>query len=96
VRGSNKWFVIAGALMLVAASASHASAQLNTQHVKGSVGLKAGSEAPPGGYIVLPVFYIYNSDTIVKPDGSKQAAARRSCSVRMPTIARRDSHSSAR
>ena len=52
-----------------AAAATDASAQLNTQHVKGSVGLKAGSQPPPGGYIVLPVFYIYNSDTIVAGDG---------------------------
>src|SRR6478672_11631278 len=71
VRGLNKWFVVAGALMVVAASASDARAQLSTQHVKGSAGLKAGSEAPPGGYIVLPVFYVYNPDTIVKADGSK-------------------------
>ena len=69
VRGLRGWIATLAALALVAAAATDASAQLNTQHVKGSVGLKAGSQPPPGGYIVLPVFYIYNSDTIVAGDG---------------------------
>jgi hypothetical protein len=45
------------------------SAQLLTQHVKGAVGLKSGSQPPPGGYILLPVLYIYNTDTVKTRDG---------------------------
>ena len=39
-------------------SAVPAFAQLNTQHLKGSVGLKSGSQPPPGGYILAPVLYV--------------------------------------
>ncbi len=48
-----------------------ASAQLATQHVKGSVGLKAGSQAPPGDYLVAPVFYIYGADSIDDANGHR-------------------------
>ena len=65
-----RWLAILGSLALVTTTATDAAAQLNTQHVKGSVGLKAGSGPPPGGYVVMPVFYIYHSDTIVARDGN--------------------------
>lgn len=45
------------------------SAQLLTQHVKGAVGLKAGSQPPAGGYILVPVLYFYNTDTVKNRDG---------------------------
>jgi hypothetical protein len=49
------WFglmiVVAIALLAVPGVAL---AQLNTQHVKGSAGLKAGSQPPPGGYLSHP------------------------------------------
>ncbi len=48
-----------------------AHAQLITQHVKGSFGLKAGSQAPSGGYVVAPIFYIYNTDTVRDVNGDK-------------------------
>jgi hypothetical protein len=35
-----------------------AEAQLNTQHLKGTVGLKSGSQAPPGVYFIAPLFYV--------------------------------------
>ena len=54
------------ALALVVA-ASPARAQLNTQHVKGTFGLKAGSQAPPGGYVVAPLLYFYTTDTSPQP-----------------------------
>ena len=53
-------------LSLVAAVPAHA--QLLTQHVKGGVGLKAGSQPPPGGYIPVLV-YVYNTDTIKDRNG---------------------------
>jgi len=46
-----------------------ALAQLLTQHVKGSVGLKAGSQPPPGGYVPLPVVYVYKTDTVKTRNG---------------------------
>ena len=33
-----------------------ARAQLNTQHIKGTVGLKSGSQAPPGVYFIAPLY----------------------------------------
>jgi hypothetical protein len=48
-----------------------AMAQLLTQHVKGAVGLKAGSQPPPGGYVVLPLLYVYNTDTVNNRNGDK-------------------------
>ena len=39
-----------------------AEAQLNTQHIKGTVGLKSGSQAPPGVYFIAPLFYVYSAD----------------------------------
>jgi hypothetical protein len=68
--------VVAGcALLLVTLAATDARAQLNTQHVKGSAGLKAGSQAPPGGYIILPVFYVYHSDTVEGINGKLPVTA---------------------
>jgi hypothetical protein len=46
-----------------------ALAQLNTQHVKGSAGLKAGSHPPPGGYLIAPFLYFYNADEVRTRDG---------------------------
>jgi hypothetical protein len=46
-------------------------AQLNTQHLKGSVGLKAGSQPPPGGYIAAPVLYFYSADDVRDRDGNQ-------------------------
>ena len=46
-----------------------ALAQLITQHVKGAVGLKAGSQAPPGGYVPLPIVYFYNTDKVKDRNG---------------------------
>jgi hypothetical protein len=42
--------------------------QLLTQHVKGSVGLKSGSQPPPGGYIPL-LYYRYMTDEVKDRNG---------------------------
>jgi hypothetical protein len=60
-----------GALVVLLGVAAPAAAQLNTQHVKGSVGLKAGSQAPPGGYVIAPLLYFYNTDTVRNRDGEE-------------------------
>lgn len=53
--------------MIVIAVAASARAQLVTPHVKGSVGLKAGSQPPPGGYVAAPVLYFYTADEVKVP-----------------------------
>jgi hypothetical protein len=60
----------AGALLLTFAVAP-AHAQLNTQHIKGLVGLKGGSLPPPHWYVIAPLVYLYNTDTIRLKDGTK-------------------------
>jgi len=47
-----------------------AHAQLNTQHIKGSAGLKSGTQPPPNPYIVAPVLYFYNADEVRLRDGA--------------------------
>jgi hypothetical protein len=66
--GRRQWLMFA-ALGFFLTCALPAQAQLNTQHVKGSVGLKAGSQPPPGGYIVAPVLYFYSADEVKDRDG---------------------------
>jgi hypothetical protein len=43
---------------------------LNTQHIKGLVALKAGSQPPPHWYLVGPLLFTYNTDTVKESDGS--------------------------
>jgi hypothetical protein len=50
-----------------------ASAQLNGQNIKGDVGLKSGSQAPPGGYIAIPLYW-YNADSIRNRNGDEIAS----------------------
>lgn len=60
----------AGALLLTF-GVGPADAQLNTQHIKGLVGLKGGSMPPPHWYVIAPLVYLYNTDTIRLKDGTK-------------------------
>ena len=46
-----------------------AEAQLNTQHIKGTVGLKSGSQPPPGVYFIAPLLYVYSADEVKDRDG---------------------------
>ena len=48
-----------------------AEAQLNTQHIKGTVGLKSGSQPPPGVYFIAPLFYVYKTDDVKDRDGNR-------------------------
>jgi hypothetical protein len=38
-----------------------------TQHIKGTVGLKSGSQAPPGVYFIAPLLYVYKTDEVSPP-----------------------------
>jgi len=57
------------AMMMVIGIARPAQAQLNGQHIKGSTGLKSGSQAPTGTYIVAPLLYFYQADEVRDRDG---------------------------
>jgi hypothetical protein len=70
VRQDIRWPIAWGALSLVVA-ATPAVAQLNTQHIKGSVGLKSGSQPPPHVYVIAPYVYVYTTDTVKNRDGDK-------------------------
>jgi hypothetical protein len=48
-----------------------AEAQLNTQHIKGAIGLKSGSQAPPGVYFIAPLFYVYKADEVKDRNGDR-------------------------
>jgi hypothetical protein len=47
---------------------STAAAQLNGQNIKGDMGLKAGSQAPPGAYVAIPLWF-YSADVVKDRDG---------------------------
>jgi hypothetical protein len=59
--------VVLGYVTMVA----RAEAQLNTQHIKGTVGLKSGSQAPAGVYFIAPLVYVYNADEVKDGDGNR-------------------------
>jgi hypothetical protein len=56
--------------MAILVVASPAQAQLNTQHIKGTTGLKAGSLPPPHIYIPA-LYYVYRTDTVRDRNGDR-------------------------
>ena len=50
---------LAVTVLIVVGAPANASAQLNTQHIKGVTGLKAGSQPPPHVYLIAALFYLY-------------------------------------
>lgn len=58
--------VIVGALL----SPRQVHAQLNGQNIKGDMGLKAGSQAPPGGYVAVPLYW-YSADAVKNRNGDE-------------------------
>ena len=70
-----------GAVLACLLAAAPAEAQLNTQHIKGSVGLKSGSQPPPGTYFIVPLYYVYRTDEVKDRNGDS-----------LPTDAKLTSH----
>ena len=68
------WRRVTRCLLLVAAivivSPDRGFAQLNGQNIKGDTGLKSGSQAPPGTYVAVPL-YFYTADQIKDRDGKQ-------------------------
>jgi hypothetical protein len=64
--------IVLGVVLTVAAAAAPATvrAQLNGQNIKGDTGLKSGSQAAPGTYIVLPA-YFYSADSLKDRNGTE-------------------------
>ena len=49
--------------------ATPCAAQLNGDNIKGDVGLTAGSQPPPGAYVVVPLWF-YTADAVKDRDGN--------------------------
>src|SRR5262245_58895311 len=61
---------VCGAVQLtIGVTAAHA--QLHTQHIKRTIGLKGGSQPPPGIYVIAPLIYLYSTDSVRDGDGKK-------------------------
>ena len=65
------WQLAMSVLITWLTSVTPAHAQLATQHIKGVVGLKGGSPPPPGTYVIAPLFYIYDTDTVRTREGNR-------------------------
>jgi hypothetical protein len=63
------WSVLVVGVLACLVGVTPALAQLNTQHVKGSVGLKAGSQPPPHLYVIAPLIFVYRTDEVRNRDG---------------------------
>jgi hypothetical protein len=63
--------VVVGGVLMSLITATPAQAQLNTQHVKGSAGQKAGSQPPPHLYVVAPLWYVYTADQVKTQNGDR-------------------------
>jgi hypothetical protein len=58
-----------GALVVCTMGVTPSWAQLNTQHLKGGVGLKSGSQPPPHLYVIAPLLYVYSADDVKDRNG---------------------------
>jgi hypothetical protein len=61
---------VAVAIVVLLVLPSTAAAQLNGDNIKGDVGLKSGSQAPPGVYIAVPLWF-YTADAVKNRDGDQ-------------------------
>lgn len=64
------WKVATNILLAGVIGAAPAQAQLVTQHIKGTTGLKAGSQPPPHVYVIGPLVYVYSADEVKTRDGT--------------------------
>ena len=71
------WRRVTGSLILAVAigivTPAQGFAQLNGQNIKGDAGLKSGSQAPPGSYVAVPL-YFYTADQIKDREGHQLRA----------------------
>jgi hypothetical protein len=62
--------VVVVTLWLGVLTSTPALAQLNGQNIKGDVGLKSGSQAPPGVYFAVPLWF-YTADAVKDRNGDE-------------------------
>lgn len=60
--------LVLAALAVLCLVPSTTTAQLNGSNIKGDTGLKAGSQAPPGAYVAVPLWF-YTADAVKDRDG---------------------------
>jgi hypothetical protein len=63
--------VAMGIIFACASVVGPAEAQMNTQEIKRTVGLKSGSQAPPGVYFIAPLLFIYKADDVKDRNGDR-------------------------
>jgi hypothetical protein len=61
---------LVAALTVLLLGATDSAAQLNGQNIKGDTGLKSGSQAPPGAYVAIPLWF-YTADAVKGRDGNE-------------------------
>jgi hypothetical protein len=61
---------VVAALTVLLLGATDSAAQLNGQNIKGDTGLKSGSQAPPGAYVAIPLWF-YTADAVKDRDGNE-------------------------
>jgi hypothetical protein len=61
---------VAATAAILLLTRADSAAQLNGQNIKGDVGLKSGSQAPPGAYVAVPL-YFYTADAVKDRDGNE-------------------------
>lgn len=66
--------LLAAAMAILCVLPSTTAAQLNGSNIKGDSGLKAGSQAPPGAYVAVPL-YFYTADAVKDRDGDEVLTA---------------------
>ena len=66
--------LVAAAVAFICLLPSTTTAQLNGSNIKGDTGLKAGSQAPPGAYIAVPLWF-YTADAVKDRDGDEVLTA---------------------
>ncbi len=69
--GSNACRAAVAVFVATAAGVTPAQAQLLTQHLKGSVGLKSGTQPPPHLYVIAPLVYVYSTDEVKDRNGER-------------------------
>lgn len=68
-RGATRLTVVLAMTVLFVPAA--AFAQLNGPNIKGDAGLKAGSQAPPGAYVAVPLWF-YTADAVKDRQGAER------------------------
>ena len=68
---NRKWIFAISTLLVMAIMCSQNSfAGFSGHNTKGDFGLQSGSQLPPGWYLVAPMYYRYDGDSIKDRDGN--------------------------